>query len=126
MNLPSPFPRVSIVVSQVQHDLLTRLGGLQGRSQASYVRRALDAATPALRRLLELEERYSAAEGDMDDAVRAHILRELEEDDALADQMSLFCTDDEPPLIVANDDGEPHGAERGRTPATEPSRTRDQ
>lgn len=50
--MPSTLPRVSVCLTPDQSRLLERLGGLQGRSQASYVRNLVDLAEPALWRLL--------------------------------------------------------------------------
>lgn len=52
--MPTPNPRMAIVVSAEQHELLMELGALQGRSAASYVRELLDMATPMFRAVLPL------------------------------------------------------------------------
>jgi hypothetical protein len=103
--MPSPL-RVAIVVTQVQHHLLSRLSELEGRSQASYVRRVLDIATPSLARVLEALEARQAVEEAIPPEVHEHILRQLDEEDArdaedaarygddpLADQLDLELED---------------------------------
>lgn len=50
--MPSPNPRINVVVSHEQRELLADLSALQGRSAASFLRELLDTATPLLRAML--------------------------------------------------------------------------
>lgn len=89
--MPSPFPRLAIVVTPEQHRLLSRLSALQGRSQASYVRHLLDLATPSLRALLTPLERAEAEQEALDEGFQCWLeegLREAEED--LEQQLEFF------------------------------------
>ena len=52
--MPTTSPRINVVVSAEQHQLLTELGSLQERSAASYVRELVDMATPLYRSLLPI------------------------------------------------------------------------
>ena len=49
--MPTPNPRLLVVVTPEQHELLADLAKLQGRSSASFLRELLDNATPILRSL---------------------------------------------------------------------------
>lgn len=52
--MPSRSPRINVVVSDEQHQLLSELASLQERSAASYLRELLDMATPLYRSLLPI------------------------------------------------------------------------
>ncbi|MFX5245296.1 hypothetical protein ABTD35_21185, partial [Acinetobacter baumannii] len=65
--MPSPFPRLTIVLTHEQHHLLSRLASIQQKSQASYVRHLVDLATPSLRALLTPLEQAVAEQEAMDD-----------------------------------------------------------
>lgn len=54
--MPTKNPRLSVVVTEDQHAILTRLSALQDRSAASFVREIIDTATPLLRVLLATVE----------------------------------------------------------------------
>lgn len=60
--MPTRLPRLNVTVSDEQHALLLRLGALQGRSAASYLRELLDASTPFLTALLPTLEAAQAGE----------------------------------------------------------------
>lgn len=90
-KMPSPFPRLAIVLSPEQHLLLSRLSKLQGRSQASYVRQLLDLATPRLRALLTPLEAAQAEAEHYDEGFQ-HALQEAlqEADEELEQQLELL------------------------------------
>lgn len=73
--MPSPFPRINVVVSQEQRDLLAELGAIQGRSAASYLRELLDMATPLYRSLMPVLR----ASQDVRDQVSAGIEQRVAE-----------------------------------------------
>lgn len=89
--VPSSLPRITVVITPEQHALLSRLGVLQRRSAASYVRQLLDTAQPALERILAPLEAANALVARYDDALAAEADRWLsEEEEALDDQLSLL------------------------------------
>lgn len=114
--MPSPFARVSIVVSQEQHHILMRLATLQGRSQASYVRRVLDIATPALAALLVPLEAADEAEGEFDHDAHYALMQELREEDENLAQLRFEDFEDleerDDPPRAANDVGAPAATPR--------------
>lgn len=119
--MPSPYPRMSLVLTPEQHRLLTRLAELQGRSAASYVRGLLDLAWPNLVRLCRHLEDLQEMETEQDRHLQEAIARELEEaDDELAEQLSLLDPLD---LDDALDAERPPAAE-ARTDAPRPGRPR--
>jgi hypothetical protein len=80
-----------VVISPAQYRLLSRLSLLQERSQASYVRRLLDLATPSLQAILEPLERATAEEEAFDRDFQEQIDRELDDaDEELRNQLSMF------------------------------------
>lgn len=58
--MPTRLPRLNVTISEEQHALLMRLGALQGRSAASYLRELLDASTPFLAALMPTLEAAKA------------------------------------------------------------------
>lgn len=54
--MPTKLPRMTVVLSQEQFDILTRMGQLQHRSASSFVRELVDAAMPALRAMQPILE----------------------------------------------------------------------
>lgn len=89
--VPTSFPRITVVITPEQHALLTRLGVLQRRSVASYVRQLLDTAQPALERILAPLEAANALVAKYDDQMAAEAHQWLsEEEQALDDQLSLL------------------------------------
>lgn len=89
--MPSPFPRMAIVVTPEQHTLLMRLASLQGRSAASYVRHLVDLATPSLRALLTPLEAAQAEQDALDDGFQYALEQALQEaDDDLEAQLEFF------------------------------------
>jgi hypothetical protein len=98
---------MSVVVTPEQHQLLSRLAELQGRSQASYVRRLIDLAEPSLRRVLSPLEQLEAEELRFDDDYGRQLADDLDEADRdMADQLNLLD-----PLEV-QDDLDRSGADR--------------
>lgn len=81
--MPTRLPRLNVTVSEEQHALLMRLGALQGRSAASYLRELLDASTPFLTALAPTL-----------DAARAGELQAIEHQAAAAEDLarSLFAS----------------------------------
>jgi hypothetical protein len=77
--MPSPFPRISIVLTHEQHHLLTRLASIQQKSQASYVRHLVDLATPSLRALLTPLEQAVAEQEAMDENLQMALEQGLQE-----------------------------------------------
>jgi len=74
--VPTPNPRMAIVVTAEQHQLLVELGALQGRSAASYVRELVDMATPMFKAVLpvlrasaDVQGRVSALIADRMDGI---------------------------------------------------------
>lgn len=89
--VPTSFPRITVAITPEQHALLTRLGVLQKRSAASYVRQLLDTAQPALQRILAPLEAASALADRYEDDLASEAERWLsEEQQALRDQMSFL------------------------------------
>lgn len=68
--MPTTHPRLSIVVTDEQRDLLKALGALQGRSAASYVSDLLDTFTPTLRGLLGPLQAAKTASDGLDGAAK--------------------------------------------------------
>ena len=123
--MPTAKPRFGVCVTKEQHDLLTELGKLQGRSAASYLNQALDAAEPMLRALLpvlrQTAETVAQAPQELQEAIRAALL----EVDAKTAQLSLLehLTRVEPDL--ANDDARGADAPSGaRADSTAGKRSR--
>lgn len=89
--VPTSFPRITVVITPEQHALLTRLGVLQRRSVASYVRQLLDTAQPALERILAPLEAANALVAKYDDDMAAEAHHWLsQEEQALDEQLSLL------------------------------------
>jgi hypothetical protein len=59
--MPTSNPRLMIVVTPEQRDMLAELGKLQDRSAASFVRELVDAATPMFRQLLPVMRAHAEA-----------------------------------------------------------------
>lgn len=59
--MPTSNPRLMIVVTPEQRELLGELGKLQGRSAASFVRDLVDTATPMFQALLPIMRAHAAA-----------------------------------------------------------------
>lgn len=88
--MPSVLPRVNVVVSPEHYRVLNRLAELQGASMSAYVRRVLDAAMPALVRLLEPLERAAAQERLLEEDLNPGIEALLDEaDEAIEREMEL-------------------------------------
>ena len=64
-TMPSKLPRVNVVVSVEQHELLMELARLQHRSASSLLRELLDASTPFLRAVLPVLQAREAAVEEM-------------------------------------------------------------
>lgn len=77
--MPSAFNRVAVIVTPEQEGLLDRLGALQGRSRASYLRHLLEVATPSLRRLEASLRGVQTIQAELDDNVSAAIDHAQEE-----------------------------------------------
>ncbi len=86
--MPTPNPRLSVVVSQEQHELLTDLAGLENRSAASYVRQLLDGATPLLRSLRDVMSTITPQDGRSVDKLVSEALTGAYADDP--DQLDLL------------------------------------
>lgn len=88
--MPSPFPRLTIVLTHEQHHLLSRLASIQQKSQASYVRHLVDLATPSLRALLTPLEQAVAEQEAMDDNLQMALEQGLQEaEDELEAQLEF-------------------------------------
>lgn len=88
--MPSPFPRLMIVLTPEQHQLLTRLSDIQGKPKAAYVRRLLDLAVPHLRALLSPLERAIAEEEAMDEGFQCALQDALQDaEEELEEQLEL-------------------------------------
>lgn len=115
--MPSPFPRLTVVVTPEQHQLLTRLSALQGRSQASYVRGLLNLATPSLRSLCRALEDVEAEQAAYDHQVQADLADMLREaDEELEEQLSLLD-----PFEVGEALDAPDGADRSEARTAPPA-----
>jgi hypothetical protein len=93
--MPTPNPRLSVVVTPHQRDLLAALGAHQGRSAASYLRSLLDASQPHLQLILASLDHAAQSTAGMPDImakVSAEIARGLEpyEQDHV-DQLDLIA-----------------------------------
>ena len=114
--MPTRLPRLNVTVSDEQHALLLRLGALQGRSAASYLRELLDASTPFLVALLPTleaaqagEERRSAEQAATVEALARSLVQ-----DADANQLDLLEHIATVMLAEASAGGGNAGAERER------------
>lgn len=61
--MPTALPRVSVAITEEQHEILGRMARIQRRPVSSFIRELLDAAMPALRSslpILEARERTLA------------------------------------------------------------------
>lgn len=76
-------PRVNVCVTPEQHSLLAALGRLQHRSAASLVREMVDAATPLMRKTVDLLSLAEEAQGVTRQAAREALRSVLEELQAL-------------------------------------------
>jgi hypothetical protein len=54
--MPTALPRVSVAITDEQHDILGRMARIQRRPVSSFIRELLDAAMPALRASLPILE----------------------------------------------------------------------
>jgi hypothetical protein len=89
--MPSILPRLTVVLAPEQHQLLTRLAALQGRSAASYVRHLVEIASPSFRSLLVKLDAVQEHEGAVDENLAAaidHLVSEAE--DQVEDQLDLL------------------------------------
>lgn len=114
--MPTRLPRLNVTVSDEQHALLLRLGALQGRSAASYLRELLDASTPFLTALLPTleaaqagEERRSAEQAASVEALARSFMQGAD-----ADQLDLLEHIATVMLSEASAGGGNAGAERER------------
>lgn len=101
--MPTPSPRINVVVSVEQHQLLTELGQLQGRSLGSYLREMLDNTTPLLVAMLPVY-RAAAQQAQMQPQLLQKAIRDaqagLDEKTAQLDLLKLIS---EVSSGVAND-----------------------
>ena len=91
--MPTRNPRVNVVVTPDQHQLLTALAKEQNRSAASLVREMVDAAEPLMRRTVELLDLANTARGMSQTAAREALEAVLQDLQALAgtsDQLDLL------------------------------------
>lgn len=88
--MPSPFPRVSVVLPPDDYDLLLELSQLEGRSVASYVRRLVELARPSLLKVVEPLKRAEIERRLLDDNLQVALDELLSEaEDELAEQIDL-------------------------------------
>ena len=88
--MPSPFPRVSVVLPPDDYALLLELSELEGRSVASYVRRLVELARPSLLKVVEPLKRADIHRRLMDDNVQCAVEEMLSEaEDELAEQIDI-------------------------------------
>lgn len=106
--MPSPFPRLTMVITVEQHQLLSRLSRCDnGKSAAAYVRGLLDFATPHLTRRVQTLEWLEAQEIENNLALREALGDELEDaDNELEHQLSLLD-----PLELPGTPGAPAASE---------------
>lgn len=83
-------PRIGVTVSKEQHELLMKLGALQGRSASSYLREMLDSAMPMLEAMLPVFEAAAQQVAMQPQALAQAIKDALAEVDAKQAQMSLL------------------------------------
>ena len=90
--MPTRLPRLNVTISEEQHALLMRLGALQGRSAASYLRDLLDASTPFLAALMPTLEAAKAGELQLaeDQATALETMARALFQDADPDQLDLL------------------------------------
>ena len=117
--MPSSLPRLSVVVTPEQHQLLLCLATLQNRSASSYVRDLIELATPALtilrRKLDDVVDQEEVFEDDFREDL-AEML--LEADEEIQQELELFYAS-EP--TAPEDAGEPPAArEDGRAGGLRP------
>lgn len=93
--MPTPNPRLSVVVSPYQRDVLGALGAHQGRSASSYLRSILDASMPHLVALLAALDHAARSSTDLPKLlgdVSAEIARKLEPfEEAHVQQLDLIA-----------------------------------
>lgn len=108
--MPTANPRIGVVVTPEQHQLLMDLGKLQGRSAASYLNQALDAAEPMLRALLPILRQTAETVAQQPLELQQAIRAALAEVDAKTAQLSLLEHLARVQPDLANDQG-PSGAD---------------
>lgn len=88
--MPSPFPRVNVVVTDEQFRVLERLSKLDGRSMSSFVRKTIELAMPTWVDLLNSLEKSNISLRSMDDNLEAAMQELLSEaEDELAEQLTI-------------------------------------
>lgn len=91
--MPTRNPRVNVCVTPAQHQLLAKLGTIQGRSAASIVREMIDAAEPLMVRTVKLfdiaEEANATTQKAALDALR-DVLEEIKALSGHPDQADLL------------------------------------
>lgn len=88
--MPSPFPRISVVVTPDHHKVLERLSKLEGRSISSFVRQVIEVAMPTWEQLLTTVEKAAIQRNRLDDGFQTaveELLSEAEYD--LEEQLSI-------------------------------------
>ena len=113
--MPAINPRVAVVVSTDQHQLLTELAALQGRSSASFLRELLDAAEPMLRAMLPVYRAAAAQVAMQPEALQMAIRDALADVDGKRAQLDLLK------LLAASEGNSANdaGAETGPSGARE-------
>ena len=118
--MPTRLPRLNVTISEEQHALLMRLGALQGRSAASYLRELLDASTPFLAALMPTLEAAKAGELQLaeDQATALETMARALFRDADPDQLDLLEHIAGVMLAEVSPGGEGGGCERERAAAS--------
>lgn len=107
--MPTKQPRVNVVVTEEQHDLLRELSALQERSAASIIREMLDSAMPMLRALVPIYRQAADAAAKQPEMLQQAIADALSGIEANRAQLDLLA------LIAAT----PPGANDGSVPASD-------
>jgi len=101
--MPSKQPRLNVTVTPEQHALLAELGGLQGRSSASFLRELLDAAMPMLEAMLPVYRAAAHQVAMQPEALQKAIKEALAEVDGKRAQLDLLKLMSETSSSSAND-----------------------
>lgn len=105
-------PRVNVVVTKQQHQLLVELGALQGRSAASFLREMLDTAEPLLAAALPVWRTIKEQAQAQPEMLRKAIETALHELQVNVDQLDLLKLIAQQQPAISNDDSGEERTER--------------
>lgn len=124
--MPTPNPRIGVVVTWEQHSLLAELALLQGRSSASLVREMVDAATPMLEAMLPVYRAAQAQIAMQPEALQTAIrdaLASVDANRAQLDLLKLLASSEANSANDADASTGPSGAREDEAPAVRRKRS---